>query len=136
MIRALALGLAMAGMLAAAAASPAEAAGPVIVQLTPQNASGESGTATLTEDGTKTKVVVGINGAPAGVAQPLLHKGTCANLTPQPAFGLTTLTDGKSETTIDISLANLQAGGYAINGHKSAQEASTYVFCGAIPGSS
>jgi len=137
MIRALALGLAMAGMLAAAAASPAEAAGPVIVQLTPQNASGESGTATLTEDGTKTKVVVGINGAPAGVAQPLhVHKGTCANLTPQPAFGLTTLTDGKSETTIDISLANLQAGGYAINGHKSAQEASTYVFCGAIPGSS
>lgn len=137
MTRALALGLAMAGMLAAAAAGPAEAAGPVIVQLTPQNASGESGTATLTEDGTKTKVVVGINGAPPGVAQPLhVHKGTCAQLNPQPAFGLTTLTDGKSETTIDISLANLQAGGYAINGHKSAQEANTYVFCGAIPGSS
>jgi hypothetical protein len=137
MSRSIALALAVAGVLGLAGAVPAEAAGPVIVQLTPQNASGESGTATLTEDGTKTKVVVGINGAPPGVAQPLhVHKGTCAQLTPQPAFGLTTLTDGKSETTIDISLSALQAGGYAINGHKSAQEANTYVFCGAIPGSS
>jgi hypothetical protein len=45
-----------------------------------------------------------------------------------------TLTDGTSETTIDISLSALQAGGYPINGHKSAKEANTYVFCGPIPG--
>jgi len=137
MIRSLALALAMAGMLGVAGASLAEAAGPVIVQLTPQNNSGETGTATLTEQGTKTKVVVGINGAPAGVAQPLhVHKGTCAKLDPKPAYGLTTLTDGKSETTIDVSLTALQTGGFAINGHKSAQDANTYVFCGNIPGSS
>ena len=137
MSRYLGLALAMAGMLGLAGAGRAEAAGPVIVQLTPQNASGESGTATLTEQGTKTKVVVGINGAPAGVAQPLhVHKGTCAQLDPKPAYGLTTLTDGKSETTIDVSLTQLQTGGFAINGHKSAQDANTYVFCGNIPGSS
>jgi hypothetical protein len=70
MTRSIALALAMAGLLGAAWAGPAEAAGPVIVQLTPQNNSGEAGTATLSEQGTKTKVVVGINGAPAGVAQP------------------------------------------------------------------
>ena len=70
-------------------------------------------------------MVVGINRAPPGPPALHVHEGTCAQLTPQPAFGLTTLTDGKSETTIDISLSALQAGRYAINGHKSAQEANT-----------
>jgi hypothetical protein len=117
-----------------AAAGIADAAGPLRVPLTQQNGSGESGTATLTEEGSKTKVVVAINGAPAGVAQPLhVHKGTCANLDAAPAYGLTTLTDGKSETTIDVPLTALQQGNYAINGHKSAQEAKVYVFCGNIP---
>ena len=129
-------------MLAAAAAlalsgtgpSAAWAAGPITVQLTPQNNSGESGTATLTEQGTKTKVTVAVTGAPAGVAQPLhVHKGTCAQLDPKPAYGLAALTDGKSETTIDVSLAALQAGGFAVNGHKSAADVSTYVFCGNVP---
>jgi hypothetical protein len=133
MIRTLGLVLAMAGMLVAGILV-AYAAGPVTIQLTPQNNSGESGTATLTEVGAKTKVVVAIKGAPAGVGQPLhVHKGTCAKLDPAPAYGLTTLTEGKSETTIDVPLTNLQQGGYAINGHKSAQDAKTYVFCGNIP---
>ena len=30
-------------------------------------------------------------------------------------------------------LSDLQMGGYPINGHKSAQEASVYVYCGEIP---
>ena len=55
----------------------------------------------------------------------------CLNGDPKPAFGLTTLTDGKSETTIDVPIGDLRKG-YAINGHKSAQEANTYVFCGNI----
>jgi Cu/Zn superoxide dismutase len=123
----------MSAMLAAGI-GVADAAGPVTVRLTPQNNSGESGTAVLTESGAKTKVVVSITGAPAGAAQPLhVHKGTCANLDAAPAYGLTTLADGKSETTIDVPLTNLQQGGYAINGHKSAQDAKTYVFCGSIP---
>jgi len=96
--------LAAAAVLAVSAAGTARAAGPTIVPLTPQNNSGESGTATLTEQGTKTKVVVSVKGAPKGVAQPLhVHKGTCAQLDPKPAYGLTTLTDGKSQTTIDVS---------------------------------
>lgn len=132
MTRILGLVLAVGGLLAGIGLG--YAAGPVTIQLTPQNNSGESGTAVLTEVGAKTKVVVAVNGAPAGVAQPMhIHKGTCANLDPAPAFGLTTLTDGKSETTVDVPLTNLQQGGYAINGHKSAQDAKTYVFCGNIP---
>ena len=121
------------GVLAVVGAGVAGAAEPITVQLTPQNNSGESGNAVLTDAGPKTKVVVTIKGAPAGVGQPLhVHKGTCAQLNPQPAYGLTTLTDGKSETMIDVPIGDLR-NGYAINGHKSAQEASTYVFCGNIP---
>jgi len=134
MTRSLGIALALAGLLAAAGTGPAQAAGPVMVQLTPQNTSGESGTATLTSEGDKTKVVVAINGAPAGVAQPLhVHKGTCSQLDPKPAYGLTTLSNGKSETTIDVPLNTLQTSAFSINGHKSAQDATTYVFCGNIP---
>jgi Cu/Zn superoxide dismutase len=125
--------LAVAAVLAVSAAGTARAAGPATVQLEPQNSSGESGTATLSEQGSKTKVVVDVKGAPAGVAQPVhVHKGTCDKLDPKPAYGLTTLSNGKSETTIDVPLATLEKGGFAINGHKSAQDVKTYVFCGNI----
>jgi Cu/Zn superoxide dismutase len=134
MVRFLGFVLVMAGMLGVTVTGPAEAAGPVTVQLTPQSNSGESGTATLSEQGPKTKVVVAVNGQPAGVPQPLhIHKGTCVQLDPKPAYGLATLTNGKSETTVDVPLATLQAGGFAINGHKSAQDVKTYVLCGNIP---
>jgi Cu/Zn superoxide dismutase len=125
--------LAMVGVLGIAATGVAQRAAPITVRLSPQNNSGESGTATLTEDGSKTKVVVAVNGAPPGVGQPIhVHKGSCAALEEKPAYGLTTLTDGKSETTIDVPLTTLMTGGYAINGHKSAQDVKTYVFCGNI----
>jgi hypothetical protein len=125
--------LAVVAVAAVSLAGTARAAGPTTVQLTPQNNSGESGTATLSEEGTKTKVVVDVKGGPKGVPQPIhVHKGTCAKLDPKPAYGLTTLADGKSETTIDVPLATLEAGGFAINGHKSAQDVKTYVFCGNI----
>ena len=113
---------------------PSWAADPVTVTLKPQNGSGESGTATLTDEGGKTKVVVSVTGQPAGTPQPMhIHKGTCATLDPKPTYGLPTLIDGKSEATVDVSLNDLQMGGFAINGHKSAQEASVYVYCGEIP---
>ena len=104
------------------------------VKLEPQNSSGESGTATLTKAGdTKTKVVLEVQGAPAGVSQPVhIHKGTCANLDPKPAYPLSPVVNGKSETTVNASLDSLEKGGYAINGHKSAQDVKTYVFCGPI----
>jgi hypothetical protein len=133
MLRSVGLALAVLGILAVGGAGVGYGAEPITVQLGPLNNSGESGTAVLTDAGPKTKVVVEIMGAPAGVGQPLhVHKGTCAKLDAKPAFGLTTLTGGKSETTIDVPIGDLRKG-YAINGHKSAQEASTYVFCGNIP---
>jgi hypothetical protein len=105
-------------------------------KLSAQNNSGESGTATLTKAGdNQTKVVLDVKGGPSGVNQPVhIHKGTCDKLDPKPAYPLSPVVNGKSETTVNASLDSLEKGGYAINGHKSAQEASTYVFCGPIGG--
>jgi len=81
----------------------------------------------------QTKVVLELKGAPAGVSQPVhIHKGTCANLDPKPAYPLSPVVNGKSETTVNASLDSLEKGGYAINGHKSAQDVKTYVSCGEI----
>lgn len=108
----------------------------VTVNLQAENNSGESGTATLTDMGNnQTKVVLNLTGAPAGVAQPVhIHDGNCgATLNPTPKYPLTSLKDGKSETTVNVSLATLMTGKFAINAHKSAAEASVYVSCGNIP---
>jgi Cu/Zn superoxide dismutase len=106
----------------------------VKVELKAQNNSGENGSATLSDAGTgKTKVTVNVTGAPA-TAQPMhIHKGTCTKLDPKPAHPLPNLTAGKAEVTLNVAMSDLQKEPHAINGHKSAQEASVYVFCGEIP---
>jgi len=75
------------GLLLLGATSFALAADTASTSLQPQNNSGESGTATLTKAGdNQTKVVLEVQGAPAGVSQPVhIHKGTCAKLDPKPA---------------------------------------------------
>ena len=114
-----------------ATTSSAMAADSATVQLSPQNNSGESGTATLTKQGDKqTKVVLSVKGG-TGTQPTHIHKGTCAQLDAKPAFPLSPVTDGKSETVVPASIDDLQKG-YAINGHKSAQDLKTYVFCGDI----
>jgi Cu/Zn superoxide dismutase len=113
-------------------ASIAPAADSVTVKLSPQNSSGESGTATLTKAGDKqTKVVLSVTGAPSEAQPTHIHKGTCAKLDPKPAFPLSPVVGGKSETTVNASLDDLMKD-HAINGHKSAQDLKTYVFCGQI----
>jgi hypothetical protein len=122
------------GATLAAGAPLAMAADSATVELKPENNSGESGTATLTKAGdNKTKVVVELKGEGSGATQPMhIHKGTCAKLDPKPAYPLSPVKNGKSETTVNVSLDSLQKGEYAINGHKSAQDVATYVFCGDI----
>lgn len=122
-------------LLALGGAAAARADDVVTVTLDAQNDSGETGTATLTDlHNGKIKVEVTISNAPAGVTQPMhIHKGTCATLEAKPTFPLTSVVDGKSVTEVETTMAELQNGNYAINGHKSAAEASVYVFCGNIP---
>ena len=118
-------------VLAFAAVASVASAQDTKVKLEPQNNSNESGTATLTPAGDSTKVVLEVKGA-EGTQPTHIHKGTCAQLDPKPAFPLSPVVNGKSETTVKASTKDLTTGGYAINGHKSAQDLKTYVFCGDI----
>ena len=88
----------------------------------------------------------------AGHAHPAhIHLGTCDNLDPNPAFPLTdvALTAGesgaaagaaaaipveRSVTTVDTTLQDLSAGGYAINIHQSVEDIGTYIACGNLSG--
>ena len=105
------------------------------VQLAAQNNSGITGTATL-EDvaGGQTRVTITVQGAPAGVPMPVhIHEGSCASLNPAPKFTLTPIQNGRSETTVNATVADITGGQHAINAHKSAQELAVYVACGDIP---
>lgn len=106
----------------------------VTVDLAELNGSGENGTATLTAEGQQTRVVLELSN-PASDSQPAhIHKGTCANLDPAPAFGLPNVESGMSEATVAVTLDALESGEYAINVHKSNDEADVYVACGDISG--
>jgi uncharacterized protein YceK len=103
------------------------------VDLAAQNGSSESGTATLTAVGGKTKVVVDLDNPPMGTPQPAhIHKGSCKDLDPNPAYGLQNVVGGMSTTEVDEPLKDLEKGSYAINVHKSGAEIKTYVACGDI----
>jgi Cu/Zn superoxide dismutase len=115
-------------------ANEAAAENAVTVDLAEQNGSGESGTATLTAEGDQTRVVLDLSN-PAADSQPAhIHEGTCADLDPAPAFGLPNVENGSAEATVDVSLDELTSGDFAVNVHKSNDEASVYVACGNIEG--
>jgi hypothetical protein len=124
----------LAAALALALASGAGAQGnAVTVTLAGQNNSSLSGTATLTPTGDQTQVVIKVTGEPTGASEPAhVHEGTCANLNPVPKYPLANVVNGSSTTTINVPLASLTSGQFAINLHKSAQELTVYVACGDI----
>lgn len=129
MMVALALGL----MTFLALALPVGAQNSVMIQLSPQNNSGQSGTAELTDMGNgMTRVVLNLANSPSGPQPVHIHQGTCANLNPQPLYPLMNLVNGRSETMVNARLATILAQPHAINAHKSPQEVSVYVACGNI----
>jgi hypothetical protein len=99
-------------------------------KISPQNGSGETGTATLTQHGDSLIVKLAIDGG-SGSQPAHIHKGTCAKLDPKPAYPLTTVADGTSRTSLTgVTLSKLMMGTYAINVHKSTTDIKTYVACG------
>jgi hypothetical protein len=105
----------------------------ITVQLEAQNKSGQTGTATLTPQGDKTKVVILLSNTPAGVAQPAhIHLGRCDKLDAAPKWKLEPVKDGQSTTVVPVSLDTILNDKTAINIHKSAQEIQVYVSCGNI----
>jgi hypothetical protein len=104
------------------------------VALAPQGGSGQTGTATLVPLGEGlTRVVVRLGTAPPEPQPAHLHRGSCARLDPQPAYALTDLAGGASETFVPVALATLRASPFAVNVHRSAADAATYVACGDVP---
>lgn len=97
------------------------------------NASGETGSTTVTQVATGVKVVVSLKGAPEAAQPTHIHVGTCGNINKAPEYPLTNTVDGKSTTVVKgVTLAQLLAGHYAVNVHKSATAIGTYVSCGNI----
>jgi hypothetical protein len=127
------LALVAALTLAAGCGGDDSGSGELTVDLAAQNDSGQSGTATFSEEGDKTKVVIDLSNPPADPQPAHIHTGTCAELNPTPEYPLANVEDGASETTVDVPLSDLQAEDYAVNVHKSEAEVETYVACGDIP---
>jgi len=101
------------------------------VTLSEQNASGESGTATLVEENGKVKVTLQLTGAAQDVTQPAhIHVGSCPDVG-EVKYPLTSPVNGMSETMLDVSLDQLRSEQpLGLNVHKSTTEASVYVSCG------
>jgi len=104
---------------------------PTQFKLHAQNGSGETGTATLLQSGDNVIVRVRLSGGPADAQPAHIHPGTCDKLNPKPIYPLHNLVNGYSETTVqNVKLADLTAGTFAINVHKSTSDLGTYVACG------
>ncbi len=104
-----------------------------VYALATQNASGELGTVTLTAVGDKTRVEIALANAPTDVPQPAhIHEGSCAKLDPKPKYPLGVVTDGTLTAMVDVPMAQLVAGGLAVNVHKSTKEIPTYIACGEL----
>lgn len=103
------------------------------VTLSEQSDSGQTGVATLEEVDGKVKITLSMSGTSSTVPQPAhIHVGAC----PTPGdvkFPLSNVVNGKSETVLSTTMAELMAmGKLAINVHKSAQEVKVYTACGNI----
>jgi hypothetical protein len=105
----------------------------LMVRLAEENGSGQSGTATFTpaEDG-RTTIVVELSNPPQAPQPAHVHPGPCGDLG-DPVAGLVNLVDGRSETTVPMSLEELQSGDLVIHAHKSEAEFDVSVACAPIP---
>lgn len=112
---------------------PSTSSRTLTVNLNELGGSGEKGTAKITETSGKVMVTLDLSGAPQGVSQPAhIHKGACPGVG-EILYSLSFPKDGKSETTLNLSLDNfLKDLPLAVNVHKSASEAKVYFSCGDI----
>jgi hypothetical protein len=107
-------------------------ASPLTLDLAAQSGSGQSGTAQLSTDGEKTRIIVELANPP-DVPQPShVHRGTCDEIGDVIA-PLENVVDGRAESGIDMSLQELRRGGLIVHAHKSEAEYETSVACAEIP---
>jgi hypothetical protein len=114
------------------ALTPTSSPNSFTVALTSQNNSGVSGEVVFRELNGKVMVSLDLIGFTPGVSLPAhIHAGSCASLAPAVTYPLINPTNGKSDTILDVSLAELRSQlPLAVNLHKSQQEPKTYISCG------
>lgn len=106
---------------------------PITVTMKALNDSGETGTATITQQTDGVKIVVDLKNAPKAAQPTHVHAGTCGKIKAAPEYPLVNTEDGKGTTVLKgVTIEQLLKGDYAINVHKSADDLGTYVSCGNI----
>jgi len=115
--------------LTALTACSAEAEPARTVTLQTLNGSGVTGTVTFAAISDKTGVEITVDPAGNPDMPAHIHPGTCDNLTPQPKFPLENVLNGSSKTVVPASMADLFAGGLAVNIHRSNDDLKTYTAC-------
>lgn len=106
--------------------------GPLMLELSEQNASGQAGTATFTSLGDgRTQIILELTNPPE-VPQPAhVHSGSCRDLGP-PVITLANVEDGRSVTETDTSLDELVGTELVIHAHKSEAEYDVSVACASV----
>jgi hypothetical protein len=133
-MRTLLVGAIGSALLAAAVGAPPQTN---VVQLQPQNASGEAGTALLVAVGKRTQVVIVVAGEVAADTQPAnLHSGSCYGVETI-RYVLSDVRGGRSTTLLDVPLARLTTGRLIVNIQESpaslhAAKDARSVSCGSI----
>ena len=96
--------------------------------------SGQDGFATLTARGNMTEAVLYISAGALESELVHIHTGQCGDALSGVAHALTSFVGGMggSSTMVDVTLASLRTGDFAINAHK-AGEPGVYTTCGNIP---
>jgi hypothetical protein len=102
------------------------------IKLDEMNGSGEAGTATLSEQGEKTLVVVTLSNGLSTRQPSHLHEGTCDDYTPRPAYGLSDVVNGRSRTLVNAPFDRLTSGALIVNVHKSYDDIATQASCGVV----
>jgi hypothetical protein len=100
--------------------------------LSEQTGSGQSGTAMLTADGDRTRVVVELSNPPAAAQPSHVHSGSCDDIGSVVA-PLESVEGGNAESVVPMSLKELQRGGLIVHAHKSEAESKVSVACAEIP---
>lgn len=105
----------------------------VSIVVNEQNASGESGIATISESDGKVVVNLKLTGASTQAPQPAhFHKGTC-EVPGDVIYPLTNVVNGESQTTLEVDMATLNSElPLILNVHKSKDEISVYTSCGEV----
>ena len=111
---------------------PITAGDVLLIALGEQNDSGQTGWAKLTAMGDQTEVMVTLMAGTMESELIHIHSGSCGDNLGGVVYGLTSIADGVSVTTVNANLASLRAGGMAINSHQK-DNAGVYTTCGNIP---